>query len=76
VFFHGIHDWRPTWEQTNSAGPDLAQGVPTDQFTDGGMLVGHVGDEAVLLAMTSTPSARSAPTTAARLRTGSSPGTR
>lgn len=36
--------------QTNSVGPDLAQGVPLDHLADGGMLVGHVGQEAVLLA--------------------------
>jgi NADPH-dependent 2,4-dienoyl-CoA reductase/sulfur reductase-like enzyme/nitrite reductase/ring-hydroxylating ferredoxin subunit len=35
--------------QTNSAGPDLAQGIPIDQLADGGMLAGHVGDEPVLL---------------------------
>src|SRR5260370_21642391 len=35
--------------QTNSAGPDLAQGVPVDRFSDGRMLAGHVGEEAVLL---------------------------
>jgi len=31
-------------------GPDLALGVPTDDLRDGAMLVGHVADEAVLLA--------------------------
>ena len=31
-------------------GPDLAQGVPADALADGKMLVGHVGEEAVLLA--------------------------
>lgn len=36
--------------QTNSAGPDLGQGVPVDQLPDGGMLAGHVGHEPVLLA--------------------------
>ncbi len=35
--------------QINSAGPDLSQGIPVDQLTDGGMLAGHVGDEPVLL---------------------------
>ncbi len=36
--------------QTDSAGPDFAQGVPADQIADGGMLAGHVGGEPVLLA--------------------------
>ena len=31
-------------------GPDLARGIPAGQLADGHMLVGHVGDEAVLLA--------------------------
>ncbi len=31
-------------------GPDLAQGVPADALSDGKMLVGHVGDDPVLLA--------------------------
>jgi NADPH-dependent 2,4-dienoyl-CoA reductase/sulfur reductase-like enzyme/nitrite reductase/ring-hydroxylating ferredoxin subunit len=31
------------------AGPDLAEGVPLADITDGGSLLGHVGDEAVLL---------------------------
>ncbi|MCC6194387.1 MAG: FAD-dependent oxidoreductase [Burkholderiales bacterium] len=31
-------------------GPDLAQGVALDQFADGAMLAGHVGEDAVLLA--------------------------
>jgi NADPH-dependent 2,4-dienoyl-CoA reductase/sulfur reductase-like enzyme/nitrite reductase/ring-hydroxylating ferredoxin subunit len=35
--------------QTDSAGPDLARGVPADQLADGRMLLGHVGDEPVLL---------------------------
>jgi NADPH-dependent 2,4-dienoyl-CoA reductase/sulfur reductase-like enzyme/nitrite reductase/ring-hydroxylating ferredoxin subunit len=35
--------------QTNPADPDLAQGVPVDHVSDGRMLVGHVGEEAVLL---------------------------
>ena len=37
-------------EQSKPQGPDLAQGVPLDQIPDGGMLGGHVGDEAVLIA--------------------------
>lgn len=32
------------------AGPDLAQGVASDALADGQMLLGHVGEEAVLLA--------------------------
>jgi apoptosis-inducing factor 3 len=35
--------------QTNSAGPDLAQGIRVDQLADGGMLAGHVGEEPVIL---------------------------
>jgi NADPH-dependent 2,4-dienoyl-CoA reductase/sulfur reductase-like enzyme/nitrite reductase/ring-hydroxylating ferredoxin subunit len=31
-------------------GPDLAGGVPTDALADGKMLLGHVGEDAVLLA--------------------------
>jgi NADPH-dependent 2,4-dienoyl-CoA reductase/sulfur reductase-like enzyme/nitrite reductase/ring-hydroxylating ferredoxin subunit len=31
-------------------GPDLTQGVPTDALADGKMLVGHVGEDPVLLA--------------------------
>ena len=33
-----------------SQGPDLSQGVAIDALADGGMLAGHVGEEAVLLA--------------------------
>src|SRR5262249_32116835 len=35
--------------QTDSVGPDLTKGVPVDQISDGSMLAGHVGEEAVLL---------------------------
>jgi NADPH-dependent 2,4-dienoyl-CoA reductase/sulfur reductase-like enzyme/nitrite reductase/ring-hydroxylating ferredoxin subunit len=38
-----------TTEQTEPAGPDLMQGVALDQIADGGMLVGHVGEEEILL---------------------------
>jgi apoptosis-inducing factor 3 len=37
-------------EQSKPKGPDLARGVPLGDLADGGMLGGHVGDEAVLLA--------------------------
>ena len=37
-------------EQSKPKGPDLARGVPLDDVADGGMLAGHVGDDAVLLA--------------------------
>lgn len=37
-------------EQTAPKGPDLTQGVPIDEIPDGGMIGGHVGDEAVLIA--------------------------
>src|SRR5213078_963103 len=33
-----------------SKGPDLARGVPLGDLADGGMLGGHVGEDAVLLA--------------------------
>src|SRR5687767_9120666 len=33
-----------------TVGPDLEQGVPVSDLADGGMLAGHVGDDAVLLA--------------------------
>ena len=36
--------------QSNEVGPDLTLGIPTDTLSDGGMLGGHVGEEAVLLA--------------------------
>jgi nitrite reductase/ring-hydroxylating ferredoxin subunit len=35
-------------EQTKPAGPDLAKGVASSEFT-GDTLLGHVGDEEVLL---------------------------
>jgi apoptosis-inducing factor 3 len=37
-------------EQSKPKGPDLARGVPLDEVPDGGMVGGHVGDDAVLLA--------------------------
>lgn len=37
-------------EQAKPTGPDLTQGVPLTDLADGAMLVGHVGDDAVLLA--------------------------
>jgi NADPH-dependent 2,4-dienoyl-CoA reductase/sulfur reductase-like enzyme/nitrite reductase/ring-hydroxylating ferredoxin subunit len=37
-------------EAAPPSGPDLAAGIDAAQLADGGMLVGHVGDEAVLLA--------------------------
>jgi NADPH-dependent 2,4-dienoyl-CoA reductase/sulfur reductase-like enzyme/nitrite reductase/ring-hydroxylating ferredoxin subunit len=37
-------------EQSIPTGPDLAQGIAVDELADGRMLVGHVGQEAVLLA--------------------------
>src|SRR5579859_5647282 len=37
-------------EQTAPQGPDLTQGIPIDEIPDGGMIGGHVGDEAVLVA--------------------------
>src|SRR5882762_3641812 len=37
-------------EQSSPTGPDLMQGISGDGLADGQMLVGHVGQEAVLLA--------------------------
>src|SRR3984893_5584806 len=37
-------------EQSKPQGPDLAQGIPLGDVSDGGMIGGHVGDDAVLLA--------------------------
>src|ERR1700755_2433646 len=37
-------------EQSKPQGPDLARGVPLGDVADGGMVGGHVGDDAVLLA--------------------------
>src|SRR5215468_5946046 len=36
--------------QDQPSGPDLTQGVPVGDVVDGGMLAGHVGKDAVLLA--------------------------
>src|SRR5438445_5660449 len=36
-------------EQSKPNGPDLARGVPLGDVADGGMVGGHVGDDAVLL---------------------------
>src|SRR5712671_460722 len=36
--------------QSKPTGPDLARGISADDLLDGGMLAGHVGEEAVLLA--------------------------
>jgi NADPH-dependent 2,4-dienoyl-CoA reductase/sulfur reductase-like enzyme/nitrite reductase/ring-hydroxylating ferredoxin subunit len=40
--------------QSEPVGPDLASGIPAADLADGGMLAGHVGDEAVLLARRGT----------------------
>jgi NADPH-dependent 2,4-dienoyl-CoA reductase/sulfur reductase-like enzyme/nitrite reductase/ring-hydroxylating ferredoxin subunit len=37
-------------EQSKPKGPDLNQGIPLGDVPDGGMIAGHIGDEAVLLA--------------------------
>jgi apoptosis-inducing factor 3 len=37
-------------EQSKPKGPDLTRGVPISDVADGGMVGGHVGDDAVLLA--------------------------
>ena len=36
--------------QDKPSGPDLAEGIPPGDVPDGGMLAGHVGNDAVLLA--------------------------
>src|ERR1700742_1744250 len=36
-------------DQAGPSGPDLAQGIALAELADGGKLVGHVGDETVLL---------------------------
>src|SRR6266516_3489620 len=36
--------------QEKPRGPDLTQGIPVENISDGGMLTGHVGDEKVLVA--------------------------
>src|SRR5258708_31481657 len=37
-------------EQSKPKGPDLARGIPLSDVADGGMIGGHVGEDAVLLA--------------------------
>src|SRR6476469_3430040 len=37
-------------DQSKPVGPDLTEGVDANQLRDGTMLVGHLGDQAVLLA--------------------------
>ncbi|HKV13761.1 MAG TPA: Rieske 2Fe-2S domain-containing protein, partial [Reyranella sp.] len=37
-------------DQAKPAGPDLTQGIPFADLADNAMLVGHVGEEEVLLA--------------------------
>src|SRR5262245_5330027 len=48
----GVQHRRPAMgsAQGQPAGPDLAQGIAVEALRDGQMLVGHVGDNAVLLA--------------------------
>ena len=36
-------------ETSQSRGPDLSQGVALDTLADGKMLLGHVGDDPILL---------------------------
>ena len=36
-------------DEKKPAGPDLTKGVPLSSIPDGGSLLGHVGDDAVLL---------------------------
>src|SRR5437868_10765549 len=38
-----------TQEQTAPSGPDLALGIPATDLPDGGKLLGHVGEEQILL---------------------------
>jgi NADPH-dependent 2,4-dienoyl-CoA reductase/sulfur reductase-like enzyme/nitrite reductase/ring-hydroxylating ferredoxin subunit len=37
-------------EKKQPSGPDLTQGIPSTDLADGGMIAGHIGTEAVLLA--------------------------
>ena len=37
-------------DDAKPTGPDLTQGIPLTDVADGGMLVGHVGDDEVLVA--------------------------
>jgi Rieske [2Fe-2S] domain len=37
-------------DQTQSTGPDLKRGIAASELPDGGKLVGHVGQDAVMLA--------------------------
>ena len=37
-------------DQSGATGPDLTLGVPSDTMADGKMLLGHVGEDPVLLA--------------------------
>ena len=37
-------------ENTKPTGPDFAKGIPTADLADGGMILGQVAGEAVLLA--------------------------
>jgi NADPH-dependent 2,4-dienoyl-CoA reductase/sulfur reductase-like enzyme/nitrite reductase/ring-hydroxylating ferredoxin subunit len=41
-------------QDAKPSGPDLSQGVAITDLADGGLLLGHVGDEQVLLARTGT----------------------
>jgi apoptosis-inducing factor 3 len=43
-----------TQQETEAGGPDLTQGIPLSSLADGGKLVGHVGNEEVLLARRGT----------------------
>jgi hypothetical protein len=55
---HGCNDGESmTEQQTPPAGTDLAQGVAPGDFT-GGTLLGHVGDQDVLLVRFGQPSGR------------------
>jgi hypothetical protein len=36
-------------EEKKLTGPDFTQGIALDELVDGGMLVGHVGDEQIFL---------------------------
>src|SRR5256885_76574 len=40
--------------QEEPSGPDLTQGIAIDDIPNGGMIAGHVGKQAVLLARTGT----------------------
>src|SRR3954451_17492401 len=52
VFSHRRAEERMGSEQQELDGPDLTQGVPLDDLTDGAILTGHANGEAVVVVRT------------------------